>query len=291
MVWLFSVFFTCVLALPTQKNKKDVMEWQQWREQRESKHRKDPTSFLNAVFLENAEQGDSLSLVVGDGPGDSRWVKGEQILSPAVAYHKGTHIELKIQGEKTILISSQNPRYSFVLKNADVAEVVYGRRTHKLWGYIYDPKKIKMFKGFQFFDYNPQAIVSGVLKKTSPQSISYKTVQKEEAEVKKVGEVVFNWQNQEYQLSAYAWDEPPQSVTLIFVDKTAPQQTYGGGRELVIDLPENWPDQLAVTLDFNRTINFYCAHSPFWHCPVGLQNALPFAIEAGEKNPLKKDKK
>ncbi|MCB0379299.1 MAG: DUF1684 domain-containing protein, partial [Bdellovibrionales bacterium] len=168
---------------------------------------------------------------------------------------------------------------------------VLGKRVGKLWGYVYDPDQIKKFTGFRFYPFNPQAIIKGVYTQRGRQVVSYKTVQGDLTEVAKVGEVKFEWEGKSYALNAYNWQkpgEPLEYIALIFVEPTAGQETYAGGRELVIDITNGKVKKQFVTLDFNRTTNFYCAHSPFWHCPTGLQQTLDVATKAGEMLPLKK---
>jgi len=68
-----------------------------------------------------------------------------------------------------------------------------------------------------------------------------------------------------------------------FYDQTNGAQTYGGGRYL--DVPVR--DTHKYVIDFNRAYNPYCAYdADRWVCPLPPQeNALDFAIQAGEKIP------
>ncbi len=65
---------------------------------------------------------------------------------------------------------------------------------------------------------------------------------------------------------------PPAGVT-----------TYRAARRLDIGVPgENG----SVTLDFTRSENLPCAFTDAATCPVApAENRLPFAVEAGERNP------
>jgi uncharacterized protein len=66
----------------------------------------------------------------------------------------------------------------------------------------------------------------------------------------------------------------------VFRDRTAPKETYGGGRFLSASAPAGG----TVVLDFNRAINPPCVFTPFATCPLPLpENVLPVRIEAGEK--------
>jgi uncharacterized protein (DUF1684 family) len=66
----------------------------------------------------------------------------------------------------------------------------------------------------------------------------------------------------------------------MFKDETAGKTTYGAGRFLYAAMPQNG----AVDLDFNKAKNPPCAFTAFATCPLPpKQNALAFAVEAGEK--------
>lgn len=64
-----------------------------------------------------------------------------------------------------------------------------------------------------------------------------------------------------------------------FYDETSGDETYGGGRYLVLDLPDN--DELV--LDFNMAYNPYCVYNPDHSCPIPpRENHLDFKVEVGE---------
>lgn len=69
---------------------------------------------------------------------------------------------------------------------------------------------------------------------------------------------------------------------VVFADKTSGNETYGGGRFLYINPPD---ENQNVILDFNKSYNPPCVFSSFTTCPVPTsQNTLPIKIKAGEKN-------
>lgn len=73
------------------------------------------------------------------------------------------------------------------------------------------------------------------------------------------------------------------NYTLPFKDATNGNQTYGGGRYINID--KNELAGKKITLDFNKSRNYYCAYSEKWACPVPpFENTLSLAVTAGEKN-------
>jgi uncharacterized protein (DUF1684 family) len=71
---------------------------------------------------------------------------------------------------------------------------------------------------------------------------------------------------------------------LPFKDKTAPTETYGGGRYL--DFPLNKLSDNQILIDFNQAYFPYCAYNATFACPIPpKENEIPIRIPAGEKNP------
>jgi uncharacterized protein (DUF1684 family) len=69
-----------------------------------------------------------------------------------------------------------------------------------------------------------------------------------------------------------------------FKDKTAPTETYGGGRYLELPLTNLKENQLRV--DFNQAFFPYCAYNSTFACPIPPQeNNISLRVEAGERNP------
>jgi uncharacterized protein (DUF1684 family) len=268
-------------------------QWLDWKEKAFEKELTSKTSFLNAISLEQALSGQKLYLNYNNRDKSALWSKKSTKVDYASAEHLGDKIRIIIQ-DKTLGYLTHDPknrRRHFDLPNGLIAEVVFGKRANKLWTYIYDPEQIKKFTGFRFYPFNEKAIIKAVLTKTQAKKIGYKTVQGDQTEVFKVGNLSFVINGIESHLTAYSWQIPEdgiKSISLIFVDDTAGLETYGGGRELSVDLNQSLKDTQTVEIDFNKTINFYCAHSPFWHCPVGLQEPIKTKIMAGEMLPLKK---
>ena len=68
-----------------------------------------------------------------------------------------------------------------------------------------------------------------------------------------------------------------------FTDLSNGHDTYGGGRYLDAPVPKR--DATALTLDFNRAYNPYCAYNSAYSCPVPpAENRMRVAIPAGEKS-------
>lgn len=287
------LFCLCLCAISAQALGSPEENWQEWKNKTYKEALESPTSFLNAFSLSQARKGESLYLKVGKARRDLRWTKKAPESFDLQAEHTGSKIRIQING-KTLLYLENQPekrRKKIDLKNGAIAEIVYGRRNSKLWGYLYDPDQVKSFSGFEFYPYNPTRVIEGRFKSQQPKVVSYRTVQGDSTEVRKLGNVSFEIEDQSYYLPAYSWQPATENIkhiALIFTDLSAGTETYGGGRELVVETPRGLKDGMTVELDFNKTLNFYCAHSPFWHCPVGLQKKIDVSLQAGEKLPRKK---
>ena len=75
-------------------------------------------------------------------------------------------------------------------------------------------------------------------------------------------------------------DQDSDSLYIVFSDRTAGKETYGGGRMLYSD---GLPEDGRVVIDFNKAYNPPCAFTEFSTCPLPPQeNRMPFALRAGE---------
>ena len=97
------------------------------------------------------------------------------------------------------------------------------------------------------------------------------------------GSITFSKDGVDYDLAAF---KAGRALQLVFADATSGDSTYSVGRFLF--LAPN-PDG-TITLDFNLAVLPPCAFSYAFNCPMPpKQNRFAIAIEAGEKNVLKKD--
>ena len=93
------------------------------------------------------------------------------------------------------------------------------------------------------------------------------------------GRVVFELGGETFSLEAIE-AESGREFFFIFADRTSGKGTYGLGRFLYSDLPN---DEGLVVLDFNRAYNPPCAFNAFTTCPLPPPgNRIDFPIEAGE---------
>ncbi|MFH1762828.1 MAG: DUF1684 domain-containing protein, partial [Gemmatimonadota bacterium] len=73
-----------------------------------------------------------------------------------------------------------------------------------------------------------------------------------------------------------------RSFSIVFGDETNGLETYGGGRFLTVDAPD---ENGRLFIDFNKAHNPPCVYTAFATCPLpSPQNRLSVRIEAGEKS-------
>lgn len=96
------------------------------------------------------------------------------------------------------------------------------------------------------------------------------------------GAVEFTADGKPYRIEALEEGEgADKSLFLIFGDQTNGKETYGAGRFLDTEMPDQ---QGNVVVDFNKAYNPPCAVTAYATCPLPpKQNKLPLRIEAGEK--------
>ena len=94
------------------------------------------------------------------------------------------------------------------------------------------------------------------------------------------GAVVFRVAGEKYRLDVTG-DPNGESFFITFGDGTNGLETYGGGRFLSVDAPD---EHGRMFIDFNLAYNPPCVFTAFATCPLPPhQNRLPVRIEAGAK--------
>ena len=74
---------------------------------------------------------------------------------------------------------------------------------------------------------------------------------------------------------------PSGNFFIVFADETNGKETYGGGRFLYVNPPDNHGN---VLINFNKAYNPPCVFSSFTTCPLpSVFNMLDISINAGEK--------
>ena len=140
--------------------------------------------------------------------------------------------------------------------------------------------RVKEYPGTKFYPYSIDGAVSAKLvPHKKPKKLMISTVYGTVRENDSAGVLEFVYKGEKLHLEAvsYGKDSP---MTLMFVDETGQETTYGAGRYLEVE----WPKEGDITtIDFNYSYNPPCAITTFATCPLPpRQNRLDVAVEAGE---------
>ncbi len=150
----------------------------------------------------------------------------------------------------------------------------------------------RAFRKLRYFPYDPAAYVEASVEvDVAPQRLEAPTGGDEAMPMKRVASVRFTLAGTPLTLSLYWIDVYGGGLFLPFHDRTAPRETYGGGRYLfdtikgsdyLLVSKEPWGQR--ILLDFNYAYNPSCAYDYRWACPLApAENHLDLPIRAGEK--------
>ena len=149
-----------------------------------------------------------------------------------------------------------------------------------------ESEDIQNFGGIDAFDYNPDWVITANWSENPAGTTLGFDHLKDNGQTREEvipGSITFSKDGVDYDLAAF---KAGRALQLVFADATSGDSTYSVGRFLF--LAPN-PDG-TITLDFNRAVLPPCAFSYNFNCPMPpKQNRFAVAIEAGEKNVLKKD--
>lgn len=145
---------------------------------------------------------------------------------------------------------------------------------------------MKDFEGLKYFPIDYKYNVEAQLTRLEDlPKIEIKTSTGKVSDYVIYGKLSFDLNKKTYELSVYqsarlvGTDRKENALFVPFTDKTSGNETYGGGRYLVLDIPED--NQL--TIDFNMAYNPFCVYNPEHSCPIPpSENDLPIKIFAGE---------
>lgn len=149
-----------------------------------------------------------------------------------------------------------------------------------------NPDELPYFEGLSYFDTDPKWKFRCEIEiDTTEAPFEMPTTTARLPLYRKYGLLKFNINDSTYTLSAYqnmeflAKDPTYKNLFIPFKDLTNTHETYGGGRYMDIEIPDND----SVILDFNLAYNPYCAYDDKWSCPLPpFENYLKFRVEAGE---------
>lgn len=149
------------------------------------------------------------------------------------------------------------------------------------------PEDIKSFGGLNYFPVDPSFRVDARFeRKPDPVPFEMPTTTERRPMYTHFATAYFEINGKELQLNVYQNQElikKPEYAKHLFIpfrDLTCPEESYGGGRYLDVEIPEG----NTLVIDFNLAYNPYCAYNHNYSCPIPPEeNTLDVEIRAGEK--------
>jgi uncharacterized protein (DUF1684 family) len=262
-------------------NSKQEKEWQTWVESMNDEFKNSEDSILNVTDTVILQKGDTVYLALNNPAGDARWSKSK--VSPSISIEMGDDsLILHLENESKIDLRKEK---KWKLSNGLLIRP--GRFLNgKQKIFIHDQKaKAQVeFKGLDFFSFNPKAVVVGkLIRNKTLTKVELATNTPDTRTFNEIGTVSFVYKGHKGSLKAYSLDDPQnlKALAFFFRDKSNGKTTYGGGRNLEVDVQSQTSNK--ITLDFNRAFNPYCARSSHFQCVLSKDPVLNFEIDAGEK--------
>jgi hypothetical protein len=145
----------------------------------------------------------------------------------------------------------------------------------------------KTFKGVSYYPYDAAFRVSARFTpdpKRPPRV--FRTSRGTDKRFYRVGEARFALAGKTVTLPMYAGDNDPRKIkdfSAFYTDELTGKGAYGSGRYVDVGDFGAFPPS-TITIDFNEAYNPNCARSPFFTCPIAVDN-MPLAMKAGERDP------
>ncbi|MCF6194122.1 MAG: DUF1684 domain-containing protein, partial [Kangiellaceae bacterium] len=266
----------------TNENRADKAKWQAWQTEYD-KSRRSKTGWLSLAGLYWLKEGTN---TLGSGSeNDHRFPKGmlekfgsieiKDNIVTFIGYSDEILIDQKNVSSQALEVNKTNVSYKnftfYIIKR----EIGYAIRLQDT-----ESSKVKEYQGTKFYPYaNAAAVSAKLVPHKTPKKLMISTVYGTVRENDSAGILEFQYKGKKHSLEAvsYGKDRP---MTLMFVDETGQETTYGAGRYLEVEWPK---DGDVTTVDFNYAYNPPCAITTFATCPLPpRQNRLDVKINAGE---------
>ena len=241
---------------------------------------------LGSLALVNTQWVDSEQPIYGV-PG--LWAplpEGESGLKVTAAASDNIVVDGALVDGEAVVRGKDDPNPSTVVFSDTVSGFVIAGEGYGLRVWDSNSEGIQEFGSIDAYEYNPDWVITASFTENPEGTTMGFEHLKDSGKTREEvipGEITFTKDGVDYNLAAF---KAGRALQLVFADATSGVDTYSVGRFLYI-APN--PDG-TITLDFNRAILPPCAFSYNFNCPMPpKQNRFSVAIEAGEKNVLKKD--
>jgi uncharacterized protein (DUF1684 family) len=263
-----------------------MQEIEQWRAQRVERL-KAPTGWLSLTGLDWLKPG--VNTVGSDKSNDIVIAKAPKRLGTVTLKDAEVSIELDAKARATIngddqrsavLLDDSHEKPTVVAFDTVSFYLVERSGKHGLRVKDSEAKTRTGFLGIDNFPIDPEwRIEADWVAFDPPQTLEIPNILGAVDQMKVPGKAIFKRDGKIFELLPVLESDDAKQLFFIFADKTSSKQTYGAGRFLYSDLPEDG----KVVVDFNKAYNPPCAFTPYATCPLAPpENRLAIEVKAGE---------
>jgi len=144
----------------------------------------------------------------------------------------------------------------------------------------------------QWYEYNADYRITGTFIAQESSSATYITNRAGITMVVfRIGIWQARWNGQDVRLSVFAERrdiDASSKIYILFTDESNGTETPRAGRYIDYLIYGDITDDLGLVIDFNYSVNPFCAVSSMISCPIINRNSVPVPVRAGEKLPTAK---
>lgn len=287
MISAFKIGF-CVLLLLALPQMSFESEHRQWREQRNEELRAEDgwLAVAGLFWLKEgsntlgAAKGMNIVLPAGSAPAN---VGTLELANGVVTLKTADGVNVNVDGSAVqtheMRFDGDNQAAPFKVGSLTLSVIKRGAR-YGLRVKDKHSQALREFKGLEWFPARESYRVTATFTPyDQPKEMVIVNVLGDQLKMKSPGVLTFKLNGSTHELRPLLEDGDDR-LFIIFRDQTAGKTTYGAGRFLYANLPQDG----KVVLDFNRAENPPCAFTPYATCPLPPRaNFLPIPIPAGER--------
>jgi uncharacterized protein (DUF1684 family) len=257
----------------------------QRRTQREKRLVATPRNWFSLAGLfplnqgENNIGGDSDRAIVLSGLKTSLLAVVEMSGNQVVIHVKSQELSINGETETARKLNSDHDEKPDII-SVGSNQIMLIQRGEKFFLRVWDTQseRAKNFRGLNYFAIDEKWRIDADFQLFSePRILPIEDVIGTKYDVKYIGKANFKLSNIQCSLIA---EEEEDGLFFSFKDLTSLDSTYPAGRYMLTEPVKNG----QVTLDFNLSVNWPCAYTPYATCPLPpFENHLKVRIEAGEK--------
>lgn len=249
-----------------------------------------PHAMLKIQDAAYLHDGDTAVLVGHKGaPASYRWTGKADAQGVLKAVLRNGKLTVTKNGE--VLDPQAITKSVAVERGVDVegqpTQVDAGVQGWRLFVYNQENAAARAFKGVSYYPYDAAfRVTAHFVPDAKPAPHVFRTSRGTEKQFYRVGEARFALAGKTMTLPMYAGDNDPRKIkdfSAFFTDNLTGRGAYGSGRYVDVGDFGAFPPS-TITLDFNQAYNPNCARSPFFTCPIAVDN-IPVAVKAGERDP------